>query len=176
MARRIATAALGAAVLLALPAGLWWWSRCGEPTTLILVRHADREGNQDALSPAGVVRARELLHVSERLGLSAIYQSNTVRARDTAAPLASALGLAPIERPAGEVAALVNEVLSEHRGGRVLVVGHGNTVPQLIAAAGGPVLPDIAHDEFDRLFVLTACRCWPGRTALAELQYGAASP
>jgi broad specificity phosphatase PhoE len=174
--RWIPIAVLGASALLALPLGLGWWARRAEPTTLILLRHADREGNQDALSAAGLLRARELVHVGERLGLSAIYRSNTVRARDTVAPLASALGLVPIERPASEVAALVDEVLTEHRGQRVLVVGHGNTVPQMIAAAGGPVLPDIAHDEFDRLFVLTTCRSGGCRPQLAELQYGAESP
>jgi broad specificity phosphatase PhoE len=174
--RWIPFAVLGASALLALPMGLWWRARCIEPTTLILVRHADREGNQDALSAAGVVRARELVHVGERLELSAIYQSNTVRARDTAAPLASALGLVPIERPASDVAALVDEVLAEHRGQRVLIVGHGNTVPLMIAAAGGPVLPDIAHDEFDRLFVLTTRRSWWGRPELVALQYGSVSP
>jgi broad specificity phosphatase PhoE len=172
----IPIAVLGASALVALPVGLWWWARCIEPTTLILVRHADREGNQDALSAAGLIRARELVHVGERLELSAIYHSNTVRARDTAAPLASALGLVPIERPASDVAALVDEVLAERHGQRVLVVGHGNTVPQMIAAAGGPVLPDIAHDEFDRLFVLTTSRSWRGQPELAELQYGAVSP
>jgi broad specificity phosphatase PhoE len=169
-------AVLGASALLALPLGVWWRARGVEPTTLILVRHADREGNQDALSAAGLIRARELVHVGERLELSAIYQSNTVRSRDTAAPLAAALGLVPIERPANDAVALVDEVLAEHRGQRVLVVGHGNTVPQMIAAAGGPVLPDIAHDEFDRLFVLTTCRSWWGRPELVALQYGAISP
>jgi broad specificity phosphatase PhoE len=174
--RWIPSAALGALALLALALGFARWSRSGEPTTLILVRHADREGATDALSAAGAARARELVHVGERLGLAAIYQSNTVRARDTASPLASALGLVPIERPAGDVQALVTEVLAEHRGQRVLIVGHGNTVPQIIAAAGGPVLPDIAHDEFDRLFVLTTGAGAGSPAQLTELAYGVVSP
>jgi hypothetical protein len=38
----------------------------------------------------------------------------------------------------------------------VLVVGHSNTVPQIIRAAGGLDLPDLAEDAFEDLFVLTA--------------------
>lgn len=155
--------------------GLWWLLRCGDVTTLVLVRHAERDGSRDALTPAGVARSRDLLRAVEKLGLTAVFHSDTARARDTAAPVLQALALAPSERPAAAAPELVREILEQHRGGRVLVVGHGNTVPQIIGAAGGPELPDIAHDEFDDLFVLGVCSC--RRAAhLARLQYGAPSP
>ena len=38
------------------------------PTTLLIVRHADRQGEQDALTAAGVARARELVHVAGPAG------------------------------------------------------------------------------------------------------------
>lgn len=168
-------------VLLALlgllvPAGLWWALRCGEVTTLVLVRHADRDGGRDALTALGVERSRALVHAVEKLAVAAIFHSNTVRARETAAPLARALGLPMVERPAADVAGLLQEISTRHGGERVLVVGHGNTVPQLIRAAGGPELPDIAHAEFDDLFLLDLCRCRLGRAELRRLQYGAPSP
>jgi broad specificity phosphatase PhoE len=159
-----------------LAAGSWWVLRCGEATTLVLVRHADRDGSRDALTADGVARSRALLHAVEKLGLAAVYHSDTVRARDTAVPLASALALATREHPAADVAGLLRDIFEQHRGQRVLVVGHGNTVPQIIAAAGGPELPDIAHDEFDDLFVLTTRRCGRRGTELSRLQYGEPSP
>jgi broad specificity phosphatase PhoE len=149
---------------------------CRTPTTLLLVRHADRDQNRDALTPAGLTRAGDLARVAAKLAPAAIYHSDTQRTRDTAAPLAQALHLEPIERPAADVEGLVADILARWRGQRVVVVGHGNTVPQLIRALGGPTLPDIAHDEFDDLFVLHVCSCWPRRAALVQLQYGAASP
>jgi broad specificity phosphatase PhoE len=158
-------------VLLAVFAG-----GCRAPTTLVLVRHADRDPKRDALTPAGVSRAADLARVAAKLAPAAIYHSDTQRTRDTAAPLARALGLTPIERTAADVDGLLTDILDRWRGQRVVVVGHGNTVPQLVRAAGGPALPDIAHDEFDDLFVLRVCSCWPRRAELVQLQYGAPSP
>jgi broad specificity phosphatase PhoE len=146
---------------------------CAPPTTLLIVRHADRAGRDDALSAAGLTRAAALVHAMARADLGAIYHSDTVRARDTAAPLAQALGLTPSVHPASDVPNLVGEILSEHRGERVLVVGHSNTVSQIIRAAGGPELPDIAESEFDNLFVLTVCGCLARRASLVHLAYGA---
>ena len=170
---RVAAAAALLTALLA--AGALGW-RCRAPTTLIVVRHADREGTGDALTAAGTARALDLARLATKLAPAAIYHSDTQRARDTAAPLARALGLEPMERAARDVEGLVGEVLRRYRGQRVVIVGHGNTVPQMIVAAGGPSLPDIAHDEFDDLFVLSVCACWPRRAELVHLQYGAASP
>jgi broad specificity phosphatase PhoE len=167
-------AALAVVAASAVAVGYWW--RCSAPTTLLIVRHADRAGTRDELDAAGVLRAKDLVRVVERAGISAIYHSNTARARDTAAPLALALGLAPIERSATDVAGLVAAILDDHRGQHVLVVGHSNTVPQIINAAGGPALPDLEHEEYDGLFVLTRCGCWRHETALVRLQYGATSP
>jgi 2,3-bisphosphoglycerate-dependent phosphoglycerate mutase len=175
-------ARLGAALFLLLLVGVVvgvGWLRCGVPTTLFIVRHADRAGADDALAPAGVARALVLAHVLAREQLAAIYHSDTRRTRDTAAPLAQALGLATIERPALAVQELVKEIFAEHRGKRTLVVAHSNTAVQIVAAAGGPSLPNIADDEFDNLFVLDVCGCFGSlgkRVNLLELQYGAASP
>jgi broad specificity phosphatase PhoE len=161
---------------LGLLAGAAWVSACRAPTTLILVRHADRDPAGDALTPAGVTRAADLARVAAKLEPAAIYHSDTQRTRDTAAPLARALGLTPLERPARDVDGLLAEIFEQRRGQRVLVVGHGNTVPQLIRSAGGPAIPDIGHDEYDDLFVLTVCSSWFRHAELVRLQYGAASP
>lgn len=150
--------------------------RCAVPTTLFIVRHADRAGRDDALAPAGTARAVALGQVLAKEPLAAIYHSDTRRTRETAAPLASLLGLAPIERPAAAVGALVSEIFAEHRGQRVLVVAHSNTAVQIIQAAGGPSLANIGEDEFDNLFVLNVCDCLGKRATLLQLQYGAASP
>jgi len=155
---------------------LCWW-RCGRSsTTLLIVRHADRVAGQDALSPAGVARAQELLHVTEKAALAGIYHSDTVRARETAQPTAAALGVTPVELPANDIAALINHINTNHRGATVLVIGHSNTVPLIISEAGGPTIPNLPDDEFDNFFVLERCRCWWGAAKLVNLQYGAPSP
>ena len=42
----------------------------------------------------------------------------------------------------------------KHPGKTVLVVGHGNTVPEIIATLGGPHLADICEQIYDKLFVM----------------------
>ena len=157
---------------------LWW--RCwfwGDITTLVLVRHADRVATETNLSAAGLARAQELVHVGAKADIRGVYQSDTDRSRQTAAPLASSLSITPVEIPANDVTALVNHILANHRGHTVLVVGHSNTVPQIISMVGGPLLPDLADNEFDNLFVVDVCQCgWWRRAKVVNLQYGAASP
>jgi broad specificity phosphatase PhoE len=163
------------ALAMLLPLGLWWFG-CGPTTTLVLVRHADRDGQLDALNEAGRTRARELAHVGINANLAAIYHSDTNRARDTAALLAAATGLTPVVYPADDVQSLVNSIFADHRGEKVLVVGHSNTIPDIVKAVGGPVIPDIDDKEFDQLFVLTVSRWGRKPATLLTLQYGAASP
>lgn len=156
---------------------IWaWWFWCGPQTAVLVLRHADRDGSLDQLSAAGVVRAQELVHVAEKAGIAAIYHSEFQRTRQTATPLANALGLVAQQWPAADAPGLAADILQNHRGQTVLVVGHGDTVPDVIAALGGPTIPDIAGNEFDNLFVLTRCSCRWRPVRLVNLQYGAVSP
>lgn len=150
---------------------------CDAPgTTIIVVRHADRAGTADSLSAAGAERAKTLIHVTERANVKAIYHSDTRRTRDTVTPLAAALGIKPVEYPAKEVDALAKRILRDHAGQTVVVVGHSNTVPLIIAAAGGPAMEDLSEAEYDRLFILHAEPCNKGKATLVEIEYGSASP
>lgn len=144
--------------------------------TILIVRHADRAGTADSLSAAGVVRSRALVEVVKNAGIRAIYHSDTRRNRDTAAPLAAARGIPLEEYPAKDIAALIARIVKAHRGETVLVVGHSNTVPMIIAAAHGPAIPDIPDNEFDGLFIVHFVPACPTPGTLTQLQYGAPSP
>lgn len=159
---------------LAVIAVVVWYFCWGTPTTVLLVRHADRQGSADALTAAGTARAEDLARVLEKAGISAIFTSQANRTQQTAAPTASQLGITPVAVTAADVAGLVGTIRSDHSGQTVLVVGHSNTVPQIIDEFGGPTVV-IGESEYDNLYVLTLCCRWqPAR--LSNLQYGAASP
>lgn len=75
-----------------------------------------------------------------------IYVSSTKRAQQTAAPLASRLRLTPkIYNPA-DTPGLVASVLQER--GTVLIVGHSNTVPEIIERLGGQRPAPLVHEDF----------------------------
>jgi broad specificity phosphatase PhoE len=148
----------------------------GSPTTVLIVRHADRDGDKDALTSAGVARAQELGHVAAKAGVSAIFCTKTARTRKTAEPLATALKLAPVELEPKDTAGLVKQILADQKGKTVLVVGHSNTVPAIIAGLGGQQLPDLAETDFDDLYVVTIGSGSPAEVSVASLQYGAGTP
>ncbi|WP_417210757.1 histidine phosphatase family protein [Antarctobacter sp.] len=67
----------------------------GPNSTLIVTRHADRDGED--LNDKGRARARALVKAVDGLGVAHIYSPGIKRNLDTAEPLAQALGL-PVKR------------------------------------------------------------------------------
>jgi broad specificity phosphatase PhoE len=165
---RLAAATIALLALVAAALLIIW-----NPTTVVLlVRHGERAaqpGNDPPLSTDGLQRAERLAHAAGDAGVSAVFVSEFQRTHQTAAPLLTALSLTPIEIPAADVAGLAAEI-RRHRGSTILVAGHSNTVPQIVAELGGGDIPAIADDEFDNLYVLFIPR-W-GFTRLLRLKYG----
>lgn len=159
-------------------------ARLAEPTTFVLLRHAEKSlepADDPLLTAAGEARAQRLANMLGPVDarppgnargnrIVAVYASDTRRAQATAAPLAERLGLDTSRTPAGEAPAVARELLRRHRGQVVVLVGHSNTVPGLVAALGGGGEPPvIAEDEFDSIFVVTVNRA--GATAVLRLRY-----
>jgi len=169
-------AALSVALLLAAAAS---FAATTQVTTVILVRHGEKvtEGmaNDPPLSGAGAARAAELARVLADANVAAIYTTPYHRTRNTAAPLAAALKLTPIEVAAGKSypADVVAKILADHAGETVLVVGHSNTTPDVLRQLGIANPPAIADSQYDDLFVVTLATGMPPR--LVRLRYGAAA-
>lgn len=137
----------------------------GGQQTILLVRHAEKatDANEVSvpLSEAGTARAARLAEMLKSAGITAVYATDTVRARRTAEPLAKAAGLevrlyAPKDaegKPAPRI--LLDRLKKEEPRGVVLVVGHSNTVPEILAALGYPEKVEIPATQFDDLFVVT---------------------
>jgi broad specificity phosphatase PhoE len=150
------------------------------PTVVLVVRHAERApGSGDPpISDAGRERAAALAEVGKLTGVSAIVTTQLQRTRQTAAPLAEALKITPVVVPtqsdlakhASEVAAAVRQ----QAGKTILVVGHSNTVPAIVAALGGPKLPDLCEPEYDSLITLILDA--GGGVRIVRSRFGAPTP
>lgn len=150
-------------------------SLLAQAKTVILVRHAEKAAapaDDPVLSDAGTARAVALRAALQDAGVQAVIVSPRQRTRLTAAPLVEARGLQP------EVVALtpthvadVAAAVRAHRGQVVLVVGHSNTVPAIVAALGGPKLPDLCDGQYAQLFTLVLPE--RGTPSLVRAQYGA---
>jgi broad specificity phosphatase PhoE len=157
------------AVAIVVVAIFWWWN----PTSVvILVRHAEKAANGTSdppLNPAGTARATELARVLARENLTAIYATTFQRTQLTAAPTATAQGLTPVLQD--DLDALESALKSSW--GTVLVVGHSNTVPDIVNRLAGTSFAHLPEDEFDHLFIVYRSR-WGGQRVV-HLEYGADS-
>jgi broad specificity phosphatase PhoE len=145
-------------------------------TTIVIVRHAEKALGtieDPPLSPEGEQRSERLaLMFGDASGpgrLDAIYVTNTRRAQQTAAALAARLHLIPVVMPASDVAGMAARVLKDHRGGTVLVVGHVNTIPQLIRELSGKEIEPIADSDYGNIYVLSVPHF--GNASLVRLTY-----
>lgn len=126
-----------------------------QPLTVYVIRHLQKAAGEDPpLTAEGSAEARRLAWFLERSGIRAIYATPTRRAMETAAPLAARLGIAVTPYDPDDPAALVQAARSV--GGNVLVVGHSNTVGDLVASFGGRSPPVLTEEDYGTLFVVGA--------------------
>ena len=126
-------------------------------TTLLIARHGEKQdpnsnAQNEPLSADGQARAQALRETLLRAGVSAVYATDTRRARDTAAPLAAVFRLNT--ESYDDANALASDVLARHRGDVVLVVAHSNTMA-MVANAFGTQLPTASIADFDNLYIVS---------------------
>lgn len=129
--------------------------------TIFVVRHAERAdaGTSGAsmmatdpnLSDAGRARAEALASMLRDSKITAIYTTEYNRTKQTAEPLAKALGIPATVVGARDMKGLIEKVKA---GGNALVVGHSNTVGTILEALGVSEKIAIGEDEYDNLFVV----------------------
>ena len=146
-------------------------SAAAQPT-VFLVRHAERAdagmakaGATDSdpdLSAAGRTRADLLARMLRDAKITAIFTTEFKRTQQTAAPLATRAGVKPVPVSSKDLPALAQKIKTA--AGNVLVVGHSNTVPEVIKALGIADPVAIGDTEFDNLFILS-------RGTLVRLRY-----
>ena len=159
------------ALLLAVPslalAGI------GPPdTVVVVVRHAEKatdDPKDPSLSDAGKARAEALAVALKGLPLQHAISTQYKRTHDTALPAAKANGIEVHAKPidasnsATYATDLVAHIRQDHAGQNLLIVGHSNTVPELVQAFTGVAAAPMGDDEFDRIYVVTLPADGPAR-------------
>ena len=125
-----------------------------EPSMVYLVRHGEKStvGKDPELKAQGRLRAQNIATLLHRAGIQAIFSTQTTRTLQTAQPLAERLKLPVQQYAANAPKALVEKVKSLR--GAVLVVGHSNTLSELVTLFGGVPGNEIADEEYDRVYQL----------------------
>jgi len=122
------------------------------PPNIYIVRHLNTPaGATDPdLTSEGQRNAVLLVNWFKRDRPAVIYVSSTKRAQQTAAPLARSLNIAPKVYNPADTPALIASVKGETR--PVLIVGHSNTVPDIIERLGGQRPAPLVHEDFGNIW------------------------
>jgi broad specificity phosphatase PhoE len=129
---------------------------------VFVVRHAERADTASGAAPAmatdpdlsdaGRARAESLAAALKDAKITAIFVTPYKRTQQTAEPLAKALGIQPTAIDPKDAAGLIEKVKATT--GNVLVVGHSNTVPDVLTRLGIADAPKLADTDYDNLFLV----------------------
>ena len=123
---------------------------------IVVVRHAEKAstgGNDPELSVAGQKRAESLARILKDSQVAAVFVTEFKRTQQTAAPTASAAHLMPTVISAGHTAELVSKLRALN--GNALIVGHGNTIPDLVKELGIATPITIPDDDYSEIFLVS---------------------
>lgn len=130
--------------------------RADATATFVVVRHAEK-GTDDARDPslndAGRTRADRLARLLSDAPLTAVYATAYRRTQQTAQPVADGhrIGIMTYDAKISD-AVFASQLRAAHARGTILVVGHSNTVPGIVAALSGTAVEAIPDDQFDRIY------------------------
>jgi 2,3-bisphosphoglycerate-dependent phosphoglycerate mutase len=123
------------------------------PSVIFIVRHCEKameSTDNPNLAEEGKKRAAHLAEILKNTGIEEVYSTNYKRTMQTAEPLANAMKLSPVVYEPRD--ANFGEQLRKS-GKKVLVVGHSNTVPDLLNQLSGTKNYQ-PHDGYGDLWVV----------------------
>ncbi len=141
--------------------------------TFFVVRHAEKDiddAKDPSLTEAGRMRADALARQFAGKTLTAAYATAFKRTHQTAQPSATASAIdVTTYDAAGSASQFAAGLRGDHPRGRILVVGHSNTVPEIASALCECPSAPMADTDYGRLFEVTIDST--GRATLIERTY-----
>lgn len=122
---------------------------------IFIVRHAEKASTGDKdpdLSPDGQKRADALAGILKDSQITSVFVTEFKRTQETAAPTAKAAHVTSTVVSANDVRALVDKLRALN--GNALVVGHGNTISDLLKALGIAAPVTIPEDDYTEIFAV----------------------
>ncbi len=149
-----------------------------QTTTFIVLRHAEKADNSKDtnLSADGLSRANELKKTLGPVDVNAIYSTPYNRTKQTVMPLATEKKITITEYQANKpYEEVVKELIAVHHGQTVVIVGHSNTVPEILKVlSNNSFNVTISENQFDNLFVVTLTD--GQKPQVVTMKYGKSTP
>jgi broad specificity phosphatase PhoE len=127
-----------------------------QPAEVYIMRHLQKaDASKDPpLSQEGIVNSERVAELLEKRGIKAVFATDTSRAEQTGAPLARRIGVPVTNYDPRNVPVLVAAVRAV--AGNVLIVGHSNTVPDLVAAFAGAKPAPLTEQNYGTIYQVTS--------------------
>ena len=128
-------------------------------TIFFIVRHAEKDtsgGTNADLNPIGRGRANAFVNIFKKIRIHKVYSTDKPRTKNTAKPLA-AFKRRPVEiYDAKMQKELLESLIKIEKGKKIFIVGHSNTVPQLVNILRGSDLEkDLADSEYSTMYIVS---------------------
>ncbi len=127
-------------------------------TKFYIVRHAEKEvqtadmSSDVELSDKGEERAEALKKALRNKNIRHIFSTNYIRTIATAQPLSEAIGVSTLHYDPRDTA-FISMIKSLHA--NALIVGHSNTVDDIVNGLTGAGLTDLTDTQYGDLFIVT---------------------
>ncbi len=150
-----------ALLLLVLALGLQQAVYAQKTLKVWIVRHAEKDlsdpkAQDPDLTPEGYQRAEALMKALKGQRIDSIFSTDYKRTKLTGFPLADRIGISIKTYDAAKAGLLVKSLKENATGKNIVIVGHSNTILELIEAFGAKrPIPTVTDDEYDYLFSLT---------------------
>lgn len=141
-------------VMRLLCTALWLLSSSALANTVYLVRHAEKQasGHDPALTACGQARAEALANYFAAVPLAAVYATPYQRTQQTATAVATGKRLAVTSYDPRQPEQLLQQLTAQSQ--PVLIVGHSNTVPQLVTLLSGIEMAPLTEQDYSMLYQL----------------------
>ncbi|MFK7809399.1 MAG: histidine phosphatase family protein [Saprospiraceae bacterium] len=131
--------------------------------TFFVVRHAEKvdESEDPPLSEVGIKRANQLAKILKDVPITLALSTNYLRTTQTANPIVTRMVKSDIKCDIGiynpnDLDFRFGDLLQKRKGEKILVIGHSNTVPDLLNYfTGKEVYNDIPPNEYGNFYVVT---------------------
>lgn len=127
------------------------------PTTLILSRHAEKgSGENPELTKEGKDRAKALTKLKHLYTIAQVYSTSAKRTVATAEPIAKEMNLKVNTAFSGkQFKEMLSDISKNHAGKTVMVVGHSDTVPDILNhLTKSDLYKEIDITDYSNLFII----------------------
>ncbi len=130
-----------------------------ETTVFFIIRHAEKDtagGTNADLNAVGRGRAITFPKIFRKIHLSKIYSTDRPRTKNTARPIANAKKRPVDIYDAKQQKELLEKLVKNNKGDKILLVGHSNTVPQLVnILRGTDEEKEFSESDYSRIYIVT---------------------